>query len=265
MRYKRLIALSTVVFLAGLGILGSNKIPAATANRLELKLDATKQTYTLGEPVELSFVLSNTGQDSLSLGCFGIGTGDVQLFISRDEKNFLRYRAGWGNVDAVCNNSIKPGGQLEIPNVKILWNYNPDLRHLNADSAAEVRKGMLTSDYAFPTPGTYYLKATAFDGLSKLESAPIKITVTDPVGDDLVIWNEMKADPDIGYFIQMGDIKTPSFQVEERDKFELKLRHIVNEHPNSLYGEMLNDGLSKFQAAEVKRKEFQEKLKKSAN
>jgi hypothetical protein len=257
MKYRKCVLSVSVVALICFLSLGAIQITSALSDfSLELKTD--KDTYILGEPVTTKFILTNTSKADLSVGCFGVSTGELQLFISKDGDKFLEYNSNWGVVDAYCKNKIKSGDRIKTSDVKVLWNIKPSVEHLNKESAKEVQKGKLLLDYAFRDEGTYYLKVI-YNG--KLESEPVKITITEPEGKDLEVWNKIKDNGNFAYFIQEGDMLIPTYKPEERAKFQAEVEDILQKYPNSFYAQSLRQSLDKFKVSEVKRQEFIEKMK----
>ena len=91
----------------------------------------------------------------------------------------------------------------------------------------------------------------------------MKITITEPNGENLDVWNKIKDNGDIGYFLQEGDlIRGRYYTAEERAKFQQEVQQIISEHPNSFYAQSLRQSLDKFRASEAERQEYMKKLYK---
>ncbi len=261
MQYKRTVFLGLAIAILCLAGLGAIQTKTVSSNPLKLTVDSVKSDYKLGEPVELSFTLTNTSEKDIPLACFGLGTGELQLFISKNKKNFFEYKAEWGNVDAECHNVLKPEGQLQIPGVKILWNHKiEDSDKINPNVIKRAREGKIVNDYAFSEAGTYFVKASAFN--NELSSEAIKINISEPTGEDLEVWNKIKDRGDIAYFIQNGYVQIPDYKPEEKAKFQTEIEELVEQYPNSFLAEEIEQSLAKFQANEVKRKAYLEKMNK---
>lgn len=262
MKYQQSILLGSALVFLYLASFGSAQLTTASPGPLTLKVRSEKQSYLLGEPVELSFALTNVDDKDIPFGCFGIGTGDIQLFVSKDKKEFLEYDAGWGTVDAICNNLLKPGDKLEISHVKILWNRKiKESDQISPDVIRHARQGKIVNDYAFSESGNYYLQARIFtDGITKLESDPIKITISKPTGDDLQVWNRIKDRGDMAFFIQNAHMQVPDYKPEERAKFLQDVEWIMIDHPNSFYAGLLKQSLDTMKAADLKREEFMQRI-----
>ena len=261
-KYHQGILLGWALVLLCLAGFSAGKLDTVFADTLSLTVRSEKQSYQLGEPVELSFTLTNVDDKNISVGCFGIGTGDIQVFVSKDKKEFLEYDAGWGTVDAVCNSLLKPGDKLEIPRVKVLWNRKiGESEYISSVVMRRARQGKIVNHYAFPESGNYYLQARISTGLTNLESDPIKITISKPTGEDLEVWNRIRDRGDIAFFIQNGHMQVPDDKSEERAKFLQDVEWIMTDYPNSIYAASLKQGLDKMNAADEKRREFIKKLR----
>lgn len=86
---------------------------------------------------------------------------------------------------------LAPGKSHNYEEATILWNGKIDVSGLNELAAKEKLKGKITTEYALPTPGVYFLKGLPYFGENgtPIESDPIQILVSEPVGDDLKIWS----------------------------------------------------------------------------
>lgn len=254
MNYKPILVFGSLCFLFAIGHVG---VRAQSTGKLQLKIQSSKQVYRLGEPVDLTFQLHNVSDSPVPVDCFWTSTGALTVYLADSRKSdFAQYDAGWGTVEAVCNNIIKPGGNLQT-SAKILWNrVIEDSNLISPDVTKRARVGRIASSYAFPKPGVYLIKASAFNyATAKIESEPLEVTIEAPVGEDLEVWNKIKNSCDIAYFIQIGDLQAPSYKPDEREKVLQEIEQIINQYPDSFYAEMLRDNLSKFHAAEARRKQ----------
>lgn len=254
-KYAFLVVVSSICFL-GLGSLGYTK--NNSEGKLKLSLNSSKKIYKPGENVFLSLELQNKSKEIVTFpDVFGIGGGLLSVHLSNDGKTFQNYNhPGWGLLDFVNPplTTIKPGESVGTTTT-VLWKW----------------RGTDKSEYAFPTAGAYYLQAKyLYDNVVVngqiqpilAESEPIKITIEEPVGDDLEVWNKIKDNGDFALFIQEGDVRIPSYKSEERAKFLQEVEQILTEHPNSFYAQSLRQSLYKFRAAEAKRQEFLQKMQK---
>lgn len=219
-------------------------------SEVKLTLVSDEEEYQLGEAVKLNLILKNTGTNELTiLDSFGIATGTLNVFISRNGKNYSRYEhSGWGLLDIVnVKTIVGPGNDIRT-NAELLWT--------GAGSHSE---------FLFSESGNYYLKATynaVLEGPQtsiSIESEPILVAVREPKDEDLLVWNRMKMKGDLAYFIQEGDVRVPGYKTQERDAFLAEVKDILSNFPNSSYAGPLNRSLEKFVAAEASREEIRKK------
>lgn len=256
MKYKKMLfVIVALAIFSGLTILAqmqNNAVP------LTLTVKSDKQSYELGEIVPISFELKNTSANDVTINdVFGVGSGSVTVYISRDGKNYPEYNSDWGQVDfAPASTVIKPGQSLSS-SATILWHRKPNaLQGESARVIKEVSEKTLLTDYAFPEAGTYYVKAVYNQNL---QSAPLDITIEEPDGEDLDIWNRIKGRGDIAYFIQKGYVPIASYKSEEKSRFESNVRAIIERYPNSLLSKQLKTSFLKYQEVEIKRQELLQK------
>jgi hypothetical protein len=221
---------------------------------------SSKNTYFLGEVVSLECLVKNTGIKNVKIaGELGLEDGTFSIWVSKDAKTFEKYNnTTWGKVDRHVNRiELKPDETVSNQ-ATVLWNSKPK----TSDPAFEKK---ITTDYAFPVAGDYYVKLryVIYPETTPvwIESVPIKISITKPEGDELEVWNKIKDNGYFAYFIQEGDMLIPSYKSEERLKFQTEIEQILTDYPNSFYATSLSQSLNKFKASEAKRKEFIKKHK----
>jgi hypothetical protein len=223
-----------------------------------LKVSSEKQAYILGETVRLNFELTNEGDQPVNLVYRpDVSTGYLHLWIASDGQEFKEYNnTSWGREET-GGPTLQPG-QSFISQAEVLWNSKPQI--------PRKAKSKILTDYAFPQAGIYLIKAVVSlpvksdsDKLTKIESEPIQITINEPVGDDLEVWNLIKDKGDIAYFLQQGG--TPTFQDEKAEKLLKEVERISQKYPNSVLANKLRSTLEKFRIDEEKRKEWLEKAK----
>lgn len=85
----------------------------------------------------------------------------------------------------------------------VLYNHRFETRHLNEQAAKPIIEKYVDTEYAFPKPGTYYIKAImSLGSKNEIESKPIALHVNEPYTiDDIEVWKVLKSDPEYGYFI----------------------------------------------------------------
>lgn len=226
-----------------------------SASDLILKLDSPKNIYKLGETIDFLFELENKTNETITLlDVFGTGTGFLHVKASQNGNEFIGCDdPSWGIMDVGSRIEIKPNESVKARS-NVLWTW----------------KAQDIAGFRFDRAGVYYIKAnyTAhIEGKSSninIESLPIQITIEEPVGDDLKVWNIIKENGEFAYFIQKGAVHIPSYKSEERAKFLIEVERIINDYPNTFYAESLRQSLEKFKAAEIRSQEMMKKLKKQS-
>lgn len=244
---------------------------SASTQELELRLIASKPFYIVGEVNKFDIKITNKSDNNVSFAnALSAGAGYLKVFISKGNNNFKSYVGSrWGKDDASYGVlTLKPNESVKNT-VTIFWNSKPEISNSSTppDVIKRATEGKILTDYAFPEKGTYHVKASYYIHLINqkdpilIESEPIQITVEEPVGEDLEVWNRIKDKGDIAYFLQEGDFKIPSNKTKEREKLQQEIEQILIDHPNSFYAKPFKQSLEKFQAIEEKRKAFLEKIK----
>jgi hypothetical protein len=115
--------------------------------------------------------------------------------------------------------------------------------------------GFITTDYAFPEPGEYFIKGISYIGENStpIESKPIKVIIKAPTGDDLEVWNKIKGNKQIAVLMQRGEITVE--KETERQKFATQAEQISEQFPNSVYSSYLKSKLEKYKVDEIRRNE----------
>ncbi|HLA94867.1 MAG TPA: hypothetical protein VK612_04040 [Pyrinomonadaceae bacterium] len=252
-RFKKLILVfgfsGTAIFLSIGSIAHMQKTPDTG---LVLGLRSVKDTYKLGEPISISIDLKNESEKKVRiLDGFNFAESKFQLQVSRDGQEYRGSNdPGWGTIDTINSRvDIEPGQSVSI-NGNILW-------RMSAKNQPE---------FIFREPGNLFFRVLydyKIDGTKdemRLVSDPIEITIVEPQGEDLEVWNKIKDDGNFAYLIQRDEILIPSYKKEERSKFKQKVEEIIRTHPSNSYAESLNQSLTKLNAAEEKRKAMIEKV-----
>lgn len=252
-KYIFFIVLSVTGFF---GVVGVDHSMSNSQDDLKLTLRASKEAYKLGEKIDFSIRLSNTGKTNLHLmDEFGTGTGFLHLECTKNGKDFFGCSdPSWGTLDFVNPTTRLKSGETIFTSTSILWDW----------------KVQDVPTYIFLESNVYYVTARYTAHLQnengeivqyELKSEPIKIEIMEPQGEDLEVWNKIKEDGNFAYLIQYGEIRIPSYKTEERVKFTQKVWEIISTKPNSFYAQSLHASLEKFKASEAKRKAFQEQIK----
>jgi hypothetical protein len=241
---------------------------------VSLLAQPNKNSFLLGEVVNLKFEFVNNGNDTAQiLGNEGMG-GNTQILITRKGERFRKYfRSDWGRTDGEANIvSLLPNQsyKLNSEDATILWNGKPNYSHLslNAAKKADSRDERILTDYAFPEAGIYLVKVTSclldkLKGCSiPVESNVIEITFEEPTGEDLQVWNQIKGNREIALLMQRG-----AFSIDhDADKAKLvnEVEQIIEKYPNSTYSAYLKPSLDAFKAHDAKLEEFKAKIKAQA-
>lgn len=232
---------------------------------IEIAIDIPAASYMLGETIPIAIAISNQTSQIISLPDAEVE--GILIQISLNENN--NYQNYFGQGRGFTVDGIFP--PIEIGPMKsfikrktILWNYKPDVSHLNSDVAKPMLEKRILSDYAFTTEGTYFIRASiAVQEKGKvkiIESEPVQITIKEPAGEDLEVWIRIKDNGDIGYFLQEGDFPRGLLHKPEKcEKFQREIEQILVQYPNSKYSESFRQSRSKLKANEAKRREFKEK------
>ena len=187
-----------------------------------------------------------------------VESGYVKIFVSPVNQVFRQYING--GVRTKTAGFVIRGGETVESQATILWNSKPDIKNLS-DSAVKIYDdNQLMTNYAFPNTGIYFIKAVLIipgEPQTKIESELVKIVINEPVGDDLKVWNQIKDNGDIAYFIQQGE--TPTYQDEKAKKLLKEIEQITGKYPNSDLAGQMKQKLEKFRTGEEKSKEMLEK------
>lgn len=213
-----------------------------------LQITTSKAEYMLGEPVRLDWKFTvQPGLDGkIDFESTAFAGGAFKVFIARDREEFLQYKfSGW-----VSDHKVFAGEKRFASAETIFFNQKPETGHLSDYGRREAEKGMILTDYAFPEPGTYRIKAVwSFNHLTnkeiipeRVESNEISFRIVKPEGDDLKVWEVLKADPRIGYFMTAGSApyRVPSIQ----DSLLVEIDKVVADYPNSYLSGMLREKVS---------------------
>lgn len=237
---------------------------------LSLAAHTNKEVFVLGEPVAVRFEFSNRGRSDRAIHRLGVENGLLKVFIAREGGEFKRYWGyGWGTKRGKMIN-LAPGESHAYPEFKILYQGEIDTRGLSETAARSKTEGNVTTAYAFPEPGVYFVKGVSVytdevPTLSKnspveinsIESEPVKIVITEPVGEDLEVWKRIKGNAEISLLMQDKEFNTAS--QSKKETLTSEVEQIIQRHPNSVYAGYLGAGLEKFRANEAKRNKLLER------
>jgi hypothetical protein len=258
-----LVVFCTFSFL--LFVLGINKVETMVSSQteqpnLDVKITPSKLSYIQGEVIVLDVEVTNNGSSDIFVKGADVRSGYLNTFIASDDQKFKQYTPG-GVRGKTSGFYIKPGQTIKSQ-ATVLWNKKPRPQELGAVYA----KDLIKTDYAFPEPSVYLIKASLLiPGETRIviESVPIQIVVNEPVGNDLKVWNLIKNKPEIGYFLQQDEFRT--YKDDEKEKLLKEVKQIAEEYPHGILSNQLGQSLEKFRESEKRRKEFLENLKQRKN
>lgn len=225
---------------------------------IEVTVKTSNDVYSLGEVVSINIETKNIGQKEATLYS---NLPPAEIYISADGKSYRECSNTVRKKDDAKRIPLRLSPNESVVNSEtILWNSDSD----SNDSVRPWKVGRVLTDYVFPKAGDYYIKVKYAIYLTAkpvwIESKPVKITITEPEGESLEVWNIIKDRGDFAYFIQYDEFLAPLYKSEERAKFQQEVEQILTDYPNSFYAETLRQSLNKFRANEAKRQESLQKL-----
>jgi hypothetical protein len=217
--------------------------PRESFNRVVLEIRAHRKSYLAGEPVRLEFRAINRADAPVLLpGGSDVWYGHLKVLIAYEAEGYREYRGpGWGLRDVLDAGSIKlrPGGVFKTEATVL---YSHPFRTVSKELATQY----VATEYALGRAGTYQIKAVLSDEEfeDEIESQPIEVVVEEPHGTDREVWNELKTNPEYGYFIQTGGKGHPG-SVRTAEVVE-GLDRIVTSYPKSRYVKSIAPSLRKY-------------------
>jgi len=182
--------------------------PKETAQKLSVEVHPSSKDYVLGELVKLRIRITNRSEQAIALSQEpSVDAGDIRVLVAAGD-GFRKYVGPqWGIRDVVGATAIElaPREYVETQ-ATLLYHHRIETKHLSTSYAQQITRDYIDSDYAFTTPGTYRIKVVFSGGesLGSVESEPVSISVREPKGSALKVWNALKRDARLGYFLQAG-------------------------------------------------------------
>lgn len=244
---KNYVAGIILVGMAVLGVWQVRTIAQKGIGALQLSVNAEKRGYSVGEVIGLEFALTNLSGEEMEIVPPSVGTGNIQVFISTDGRNYRSYKGpGYGMQDSRRRLVKLSSGSSLDAKATVLHNETIPYAHLTKMYADKIRRENLDTVYAIPTSGTYWIKAVYSTGKEKFESEPLMIEITEPVGMEAAIWERIKDNGEYAYFLQTGDMRyrqgTP-----ESEAFVESLRQLSEQHPSTDFAQYTGEKLVKRQ------------------
>ena len=209
-------------------------LPQAPTPSIELQLQSARQSYALGEIVELELVLRDVGLNATPVQTPDPRFGNLQLFISSDGTHYREYTGPrWGSVHARQQaRTLAPGEELRLA-IPVLYNQRMPVVDLRPMYGEAIRERRLDPGFAFTQPGRYWAKAVIRSLGRTFESAPLGLDLHLPVGADAGVWQRVRFDPSMAYFLHTGQVKFRPGSSRER-QFISALKSLSAGDPQSL-------------------------------
>lgn len=187
---------------------------------LNLSVESEKPWITLESPLTLKIRLTNpTQRDITAWPILDPGHGAIQVYISRNGEEFKRYNGpGWGTKEqSIGVAQISPGESMSCE-ITLLFN-----------NAIEGRDDLLESSVPIDEAGAYQIRVELYDTdfRRKIAAPVIGIPIGFPMGEaEQALWQIVKDDKDLAYFVQTGDGQRTDGVVE-------KAEQLVQRYPNN--------------------------------
>jgi hypothetical protein len=233
-------------------VISLNRLSAASTDRLNqlaITLQLEKQSYILGEPVSITFKVTNNSNARIELpGLVEVGGGTIVLRIAADDGAYRLYRGpGWyvTGRKTLTPPMLDPGSIIERT-VTVLHNRAPKRGTLNEQTWKRITEQEIDTEIALPKPGRYHFKAVLF---GKIESPPLEIYVTEPQKiDDIEIWKLISSQPKYALFMQSGDLLQGTLTDQRTNDMVDALEAFVNYHATSAYTPLFRAAIAKHRA-----------------
>ncbi len=277
---SRLLFAAFFVF-ANLIFLQSSTISQNPVDSAELTVSTQKQEFLLGEPIELDVFFKRKGKFDLRIIDLSVADAGMKLYIAGDDNEFKRYKFLWPHYSSGRRKAM-PDGSIHSSHI-IFFDSKQDTTNLSDRAIKHITEGRILTDYAFPKPGTYRLKASvAFDVMDNssvirddspkivfptgmVESKEITIKINQPEGDDLKVWKIIESDLRIGHFMTAGSAPNRNPSIGESLMSEID--KIVADYPDSYLAGILSDKVaerrSRNENNRFERQLFDEKVKRA--
>lgn len=237
----------------------AEEAPLADFDFLFIEVQSDQSSYILGETVELKVKVINVLDRPICLHSrVSVLNGFVEVAIAYEEENFKEYRGpGWGFAHEGCLESIElaPNGESFETSASILYNRAFKTAHLSKLRAKWIADRYITTNYALTRPGRYFIKTILYDAeyQSTIESRPVEIVVKQPEGDDQVVWDILRGNPQCGYFIQTGGPRGRRKDPKTEAMVEM-LEDLVVRYPSSRHAKGIRPALLRHYSAIERRK-----------
>lgn len=243
------ISLAVVGFI--FWIIGNDIVRSSENGRdLILKVSSDKETYILGEIINLEFEVKDKNNKTFTLRSIPtVEVGYMHVWIASADRNFKEYEGPkWGLSDG---NKLPETASSFKSQATILFNRKP------AQQYSSFPKTQIETTYAIPEPGVYFIKATATiyneevksdNDKIVIESEPIRIVINNPAGEDAEVWNLIKDNVEFAFFMHKGSFISDKF--EEREKLVKEVERITAKYPTSILAIQMKQNIAKYRELE---------------
>ncbi len=220
-----------------------------TDNPIELQVSAGGHKYTLGEVIDLNFMITNASDREMTIPEPSVMEGNLKLFISQDRVNYVEYVGpGWGERDSLPRTAKLAPGDNRSVKATMLFNQTVPHAHLTQMYAERIKKERLDTEFAFLAAGRYWLIAVFGNEKTRIESDPTAVDIVEPTGINGSVWEQMRTEGGFALFLQTGDVKYYPGS-EKAAEFEEKLERLSVEFPDSDAGRQVGEKLVKHKQA----------------
>ncbi len=254
MTYKHLIyVFTTILVLSFLMRISTTSVTTAqNVTDLQLKISSDQKSYILGQPIKLDFLLKGADGEPFKLRTIPtVENGYLRVWISRSPEDFSEYIGPqWGLGEGNKLPQVLPAFRSSAT---ILYNNKPP-------RFSSVPENRIQTEFAMPRAGIYFIKASAVIWNEKvtsdddnviIESDPIEVVIDEPLGNDKKIWNMIKDDGDLAYFMQQGDLRRQGYE-ERREKINKILNGASAGNGDSVLLNQLQSSMEKLRISETK-------------
>lgn len=243
-----------LVVMLGFALFAGRSTGAAVsgAKQLAIQISSDKKSYVPGEPVALKFKVVNKGETPISVEDADVQHGRVKVLIAYQGEGYKEYLGPqWGLKDDAGGGAmtVEPNGFFETE-ATVLYNHRLETSHLSEMYAKQSAAERIETEYALARPGEYNVKAVLYvsSSDSEVESEPIQISVEEPKGSDLEVWNRIKDDATYGYFIQTGDLRAHPDSAKAK-RIVGTLEELLTLYPDSKYAQHIQRSLARFKSS----------------
>lgn len=207
---------------------------------LSLFAEPEKDALTLAEPVTIKVRLTNPTESEIAARRdLDPAYGTVQVYVSRNGGEFKRYLGpGWGTKDLPAGSpeAIAPGASVSREITLMFHN------------AISGRDDLLGSSLPMDEASSYVVRVELYDGTfrRKIVAPDVSVRIWFPPDEaGQAVWQAMKDDEDLAYFMQTGNARQAHGVVT-------KAEELVERYPDNSYEKHLALALGRHYLGEDK-------------